>query len=314
MANDLQTMFEQLGPGAGAVEMAAQNMAADKEAASQQAYRQAQMADIMQRTSAAKDMAPLELEAKRTSNDVSKLKAAADRADYRSELVGRMIPLVEKAPPAARLALMKQYADENGLPMDESHLQHFAKIPADKLPEYLRTQRDNDIKNSEKYRQAWDVAEMQRKSAEKIASGHDAATRYGVDARAKAAEAKNKGIASIQENVRSGKMTAEKAAVALFGAAQFETDPDTKRQYEDMAKQYEQFAMNQRNAAAAGKVDVGAAANLPTQTLPPALGTPPAATPAAGEHSLTDVQKMYPGVNADQLRKAYKEKFGVDLK
>lgn len=214
MANDLQTMFEQLGPGAGAVEMAAQNMAADKDAASQQAYRQAQMADIMQRTAAAKDMAPLELEAKRTSNDVSKLKAAADRADYRSELVGRMIPLVENAPPAARLALMKQYAEENGLPMDESHLQHFAKIPADKLPEYLRTQRDNDIKNSEKYRQAWDTAEMQRKSAENIAAGHDAATRYGVDTRAQLA--KDRAAASASDTAMMTKLVGNYAGQQAY--------------------------------------------------------------------------------------------------
>lgn len=32
------------------------------------------------------------------------------------------------------------------------------------------------------------------------------------------------------------------------------------------------------------------------------------------KHSLADVQKMYPGVPPEQLRKAYKEKFGVDLK
>jgi hypothetical protein len=31
------------------------------------------------------------------------------------------------------------------------------------------------------------------------------------------------------------------------------------------------------------------------------------------KHSLADVQKMYPGVPPEQLKKAYKEKFGVDL-
>jgi hypothetical protein len=43
----------------------------------------------------------------------------------------------------------------------------------------------------------------------------------------------------------------------------------------DMAAQYEQFAMNQRNAGAAGKVDMERLANLPVQSLPPALGGPP---------------------------------------
>lgn len=90
-----------------------------------------------------------------------------------------------------------------------------------------------------------------------------------------AASRGNKGAQTIADQVRSGKMTAEKAAVALFGAAQFEEDPTRQQQLLDMAKQYETFAMNQRNASAGGKLDVGAATGLPTQTLPPALGGGP---------------------------------------
>jgi hypothetical protein len=270
----LDTLYSNLGPATASLQGGVDAVKAEEAAQAEQAMNKARMDEILQRTSAAKDMAPLELQAKQTSNDVAKLKAASERADYRSELVGRMIPLVEKTPPAARLAVMRQYAEENGLPMDESHLQHFASIPADELPKYLITQRENDIKNSEKYRQALDVAQKSYDSHVKGAELAAGASRYATDQRANAAAAKTKGIASIQDNVRSGKMTAEKAAVALYGAAQFEADPVAKQQYEDMAKQYEQFAMNQRNAANQGKVDVGAAANLPTQTLPPALGGP----------------------------------------
>ena len=122
------------------------------------------------------------------------------------------------------------------------------------------------------------------------------------------------GVAGIQQAVTSGKMTAEKAAVALFGAAMFEPDPELKKQYEQMAGQYEQFAMQQRNAQAQGKLNTGAQTGLPTRNLPPALGMPGASTPKAPvAHSLADVAKMYPGVPADKIKQAYKQKFGVDL-
>jgi hypothetical protein len=311
----LDTLFQNVGPTTAALQGGVDQVAAEKAAASEQAMRQAQMDEVLQRTSQAKDLHPLALEDKRISNQSAQLKANADKAAFRSELVGQMIPLVEKAPPAARLALMRQFSEENGLPMSEAHLQQFGQIPPDKLPAFLRQQRDNDIKNSEKYRQAWDVAELNRKSAEKIAAGHDATSRYTADQRANAAAAKNKGVATIDEQVKTGKMSAEKAAVAFYGAAQMEQDPTERQRLLEMSASYEKLAMNLKNASAAGRVDVGAAANLPTQTISPALTPPaPAAPAAAPGHSLADVQKMYPGVNADQLRKAYKDKFGVDLK
>jgi hypothetical protein len=80
------------------------------------------------------------------------------------------------------------------------------------------------------------------------------------------------GVQNIQDSVQSGKMTAEKAAVALHAAAQFAEDPDTAQKYTEMAQQYEQFAMQQRNAAAGGKIDIGAATGMPTQKVVPALG------------------------------------------
>lgn len=80
------------------------------------------------------------------------------------------------------------------------------------------------------------------------------------------------GLSGIQSAVTAGKMTAEKAAVALHGAAMFEPDPELKQKYEQMAGQYEQFAMQQRNAAAGGKLDIGAMTGQPTLNLPPALG------------------------------------------
>ncbi len=121
------------------------------------------------------------------------------------------------------------------------------------------------------------------------------------------------GLDGIKAAVVSGKMTAEKAAVALNGAAMFETDPELKQKYETMASQYEQFAMNQKNALAQGKLDTGAVSGLPTRTLAPTMGGTAPATSPAPQHKLTDVAKMYPGVPLDKVKQAYKQKFGVDL-
>ena len=109
---------------------------------------------------------------------------------------------------------------------------------------------------------------MQIGSQEKMENARIAAGKYDKTSKSSA------GISNIQAAVQAGKMTAEKAAVALHGAAMFEPDPELAQKYKEMAGQYEQFAMNQRNAQAQGKPDIGAIAKLPTQNLPPALGAP----------------------------------------
>jgi len=159
---------------------------------------------------------------------------------------------------------------------------------------------------------AMDRQKEQSRASKYSADSSAAASRYGTDSRANMAAAKTKGTASIEELVRSGKMTAEKAAVALHGAAMFEPDPKEVERLSTMARQYEQLAMQLKNAQAEGKLNLGAQTGLPTRNLPPALGssTTPAAKPS---HSLAEVSKMYPGVPADKIKQAYKQKFGVDL-
>lgn len=67
-----------------------------------------------------------------------------------------------------------------------------------------------------------------------------------------------------------------------------------------------------------GKPSIGPSGQITTAPpraspqLPNTSGATAAQKPA--QPSLADVQKMYPGVPADKLRKAYKKKFGVDLR
>ncbi|MFZ2190087.1 MAG: hypothetical protein WAV48_04865 [Candidatus Magasanikiibacteriota bacterium] len=112
------------------------------------------------------------------------------------------------------------------------------------------------------------------------------------------------GLQGIQEAVQSGKMTAEKAAVALHGAAMFEADPDVKQKYEAMAGQYEQFAMNQRNAQAGGKLDIGAATGMPTQQIAPALGGGVSPAPSTQGPQKGQIYKGHVFLGGDPSNKA----------
>jgi len=311
---DLSTMFNQLGPAGGSI-LAGVQMGNEANAAkSEQAMRQAQMDKILMETDQAKLMNPLELQAKQQSIAAADLKAKQEKDAYRDEVLGKAIPTLAGISGPARYAAAEQIFAQAGIPLDQADKEHLFGMSPDAMLKELKAKHEWSLTQNKGYRQAMDVALTNERSHKYSSDQSLAGVKYSADARANALAAKNKGIATIEDQVKSGKMTAEKAAVAMFGAAQFETDPTEKQRLENMARQYELFAMNQRNASASGKVDVGAAANLPTQTLPPALGTAPAATPASGGHTLADVQKMYPNVGADQLRKAYKDKFGVDLK
>ena len=134
------------------------------------------------------------------------------------------------------------------------------------------------------------------------------------------ASAKTGGIKSVYDAVMSGKVAPDKAAAA-FGAAalQAEVEGDLKAaaEYRNAAATMEKLATTTKPDAMAGKPDVGAMGGIPTTPPRQPTFTPqqpaPAKAPAQKPASLADVQKMYPGVPADKLKQAYKNKFGVDL-
>jgi hypothetical protein len=200
---------------------------------------------------------------------MSQLEDKMKQANAHTQMLAQMIPQLNATPPAARYARMSQMAQQYGMPLDEQDLQTFKNIAPEKLPAFLNEQYQAGLNADKSYRQAMDVAKLHGETSKEVA-------RIGASSREAVAAGKgNKGVQTIADAVKSGKMTAEKAAVALFGAAQFEEDPAKQDQLLNMAKQYETFAMNQRNAQAGGKVDIGAATGLPTQTMTPALGGGP---------------------------------------
>lgn len=210
-----------------------------------------------------------------SGNDVQVLTDKVSKLNRYTDILGNAAAQLENVPPVQRFAtlgnMLKGMNIDINNPAFAGIIQQAQSVNPEKLPEILQKFQQNLIQRSAGYQS--DLMKEQEKFKqvkEQGVTARDVANIYATS-RENVAAAKNKGVATIEGLVGSGKLTAEKAAVALFGAAQFETDPDVKKKYEEMAQQYEQLAMNQRNAAAGGKVDIGAATNLPTQKLPPAL-------------------------------------------
>jgi hypothetical protein len=130
-----------------------------------------------------------------------------------------------------------------------------------------------------KHEQDMEKTRYEQTESNKRAAGNNAATikaaQIGADSRITAASMRGAGKVSlsIQEQVASGKLTYERAAVMLSGAAMMEEDPDKKAALEQQAVKYEQAAKDLRNASAAGKIDVAGQAGLPTQQVPNVLGS-----------------------------------------
>lgn len=290
---DLSAMFTNVGPTAGAMYAGQQAGQEILDAQAQQQLRQAQMNEILQRTSAAEQMAPLELQAKqqKLSSDAFTQKQAEMKAH--GEILRNMIPTLENAPPAARHALLEKLSAAQGSPLDDADRAHLYQLNPDQLVKELKDQQNWLNTQNERFQQA----QMQ---AEKSAAAHiDAANIQakshlaGINAQVagqKALEAmrigagkyvkKGTAVNDIETAVKTGKMTPDKAATSFYAAAQFADNDEDRAKYTQMAQAYEQLAMNLKNAGAQGKPDVGAMTNLPTQNIPSALGGAPRGTAA----------------------------------
>jgi hypothetical protein len=294
---DLSSMFQNLGPMGGAVLAGSQMAQAANEQKSQEAYRQAQMADIMQRTSQQAELHPLELQSKKQSLDkgaqdiekgavelekgkfdltIGKLEGAVKKADAYSQLMGvaaaQLVNIPVKAPgDPARHNFLAKFATDNGLdlkdPAIQGLIQQTSQIPPDKLPQALEAFRNKIIQQGASYRSHIDGLKLSAQSAENVA-------RINATSREAVANAKKKAT-DIVGQVQSGKLSYEKAAVAFSVMSEMETDPVDKAKYLQMAQTYEQLNLNAKNAASQGKIDPGAATGLPTIQTPTVLGGGP---------------------------------------
>ena len=113
----------------------------------------------------------------------------------------------------------------------------------------------------------------------------------------------------ILQQLMLGKMTPDKAFVAINAKLGTVDTEEEKQFWREQLQTVETFARNQALLRSEGKIDIGKQTGIPTRQVPPAAG----AKPTSQKHSLSEVQKMYPGVPPEKIREAYKQKFGVDL-
>lgn len=164
---DLSSMFQNLGPTGGAMLTGMQMADATNEQKSQEAYRKAQMEDIMQRTSQQAELHPLELQSKKQLIEkgtqdlekgkvdlekskydltVGKLEGAVKKVDAYTQLLNAAALQLQNIPVKApgdptRHNFLAKFATDNGIDLKDPAIQGLIQqtnaIPADKLPEVI---------------------------------------------------------------------------------------------------------------------------------------------------------------------------------
>ena len=286
---DLNSMFQNLGPAGGAMLTGMQMRDTQNEQESQQAYRQAQMDEIMQRTAQQKLMNPLDLQAKQQSLDTGKLaletggiankkaQLELDAAPLEiqvknlqrsSQLLGAASTYLSTVPPVQRHAALKQYAVENGINMNSPTIQglwnQLSSVKGEEIPKVLNSFRENVMRQESTVYSHLKGLEISGQTSRDVAE---------IGARSRETIAKSKAKATdIVSQVQAGKLSYEKAAVAFSVMAEMADEPTDKAKYLQMAQTYEQLNLNAKNAASQGKIDPGAATGLPTIQTPTVLG------------------------------------------
>lgn len=211
-----------------------------------------------------------------SANDLAQMGDQVQKLSKMRDMATQLVSNIMSAGPGADAA-KNQLIASGTLPPQIAQM--FVNVPAAKLPDLLAKANAYVNQQSAAYQQAVATANIQKES-------HLGGAQIAADAMLKGKQMdidagkfkdKKAGLQDIEAQVQSGKMTAERAAVALHGAAMFESDPETKKLYEQMASQYETFAMNQKNAQAGGKPDLNKL-GVETQKMPPALA--PATKPS----------------------------------
>jgi len=287
---DLSTMFNQLGPAGGSI-LAGVQMGNEANAAkSEQAMREAQMNKIIQETKQMEIMNPLEVQAKQQTIASNALKVKLDESEYHSKALADMIPRLESIPEAARHAAVIDMAHQAGIPMDQSDVQHLQTLGTKDIVPYLKRAQEHAITQNRQYRQAMDVAEVQRKSH---MAGIGAQIQGQKDLEQMRIDAgkynRNKVATDVNSallKVRNAQQAAELLETAYYTA---EAANDMK-----MAEQYKQRALQARQRAAEDAANRAAGApgtmgvsvpggGIEIQNKPPAAATAPiAGGPALG--------------------------------
>jgi hypothetical protein len=182
--------------------------------------------------------------------------------------------VLEKVPVPMRVATLKQMLDGAGYANMPQQLFQMVSADPQRMPQALReaasAMGQMKAQQSPAYHQGMDVAELTRKSAERVAAGHDATAlaqeRMRQEGKANTAKQKQDQAKDIIGQVRAGKMNFEKAATALHILGTLaEGDDPNKKTYLELAAQMQEAALKQKREGAPGRVDPG---GMGVETVP----------------------------------------------
>lgn len=335
----LESIYQNEGPMSGAITGGAREGLAgfaDLQSMSknQQAYNQAEQMNPLdvqfrqgQVSAQAPELEKAQLENRKTrgtidssidstnaTNYANVTKQQFEKVSNMGRIAGELGIVLSQTPPGLqRQQVAVEYMRANGIDPQSKAGQYVLNSEPQALVEIS----DKIAKHRDAYIQAMGTSEQagRNQQAGIRATGEEARKTRQMEIDAGRYAKSGQGIKNIEDQIKAGKLTYEKAATLLFGAAQFETDPAQQEKYMEMARTYEAMGIRAKQAMGEGKVDLNSVTGLPTRTVPPVTGMPqgqPGGQPKP-QHSLTDVQKMYPGVPPEKIREAYKKKFGVDL-
>lgn len=287
---DLSTMFNQLGPAGGSILAGVQLGNEANAAQSEEAMRQAKMAQILQETKQNEIMNPLLVQAKQQDIASNALKAKAAEGEYHQKALGDMIPRLESVPEAARHSAVIDLANQAGIPLDQGDVAHLQTMNAKDIVPYLKRAHEHAITQNEKYRQAMDVAEVQAKSHLKGIGAQINAQKDLEQMRIDAGKYnKNKVATDVNSallKVRSASQAAEVLESAYY-TAEAAGDMTMANQYKQRAQQARQRAAEDAQNRAAGAPGTmgfaGTGGDIEIQNKPaPAAAAPIAGGPALG--------------------------------
>lgn len=294
---DLSSMFQNLGPAGGAILTGMQAGDAANEQKSMQAYRQAQMEDIMQKTAQQAELHPLEIQSKKQLIDkgaqdfekakvdldkakfdltVNRLKGAVDKAESYSQLMGVASAQLTNIPPPARHAWLANFAQENGIdandPAVKSIWQQTSQIPPDKLPQALEAFRNKIIQQGAAYRSHIDGLKIQGQNQKDIEGMRESA-------KAKLQAERGSLEKSLQQDLSAARTYQAQSVVYGNHAAKARLRGDTEEATRLEALSKEANIKDLQKSAAAG--DAQAAQKLQALQMVMGGGVPNAPAPPA---------------------------------
>lgn len=241
---ELSGLFQNLGPTTAALMNGIQAGQQYNENEAAQQLRAAQLEKTLQDTRQAEAMNPLLIQAKQQEITAASLKAKADENAYHSKLLSDAIPRLKSVPEAARGAAFLDYAQKNGIPLDQEDVAMITQLPAKDVIPHLERLHEYTVTQNEQYRREMDKQRLHNQGMLDVESARERA-------KAKAAKEKGAAEATLQQDLSKAKNFQGQAVVYSNHAAKARLNGDTEEatRLEALAKQATAQDLSARAAA-----------------------------------------------------------------